>query len=165
MRTLYEINKDIEQCIMNGTDFETGEFTAFDELDQLQMEKDAKFEGVALFIKENRSVADAIKNEIDTLKKRMDKLNRNADGAEGWLAINLAGQKFSTPKVECSFRRSESVECDDDFCKYAYDTAQYDFITHTETDKPNKAKIKAFLKSGGTLEHCQLVEKQNISVR
>ena len=95
----------------------------------------------------------------------MDKLNRNADGAEFWLAQNLNGQKFSTSKVECVFRRSEAVECDETFCQYAYDIGMYDFITRKETVTPNKTKIKAFLKNGGTLEHCQIVEKNNMTVK
>ena len=165
MRKLYEINEDIERCIMEGTDFETGEFNAFDELNALQIERDAKLEGVALYIKDCRAEATAIKTELDNLKIRMDRLTRNADGAQDWLANALAGQKFSTSKVECSFRKSEAIECDDDFCDYAYGIGQYDFIMHTEINKPNKQKIKAFLKNGGELDHCRIVEKQNIQIK
>lgn len=165
MRKLYEINADIERAIMEGTNFETGEFEAPEILEMLCMERDQKFENVALFVKDSRAEAEAIKNEMATLKARMDKLNRNADGAERWLAENLAGQKFSTSKVECVFRRSEAVECDEAFCQYAYDIGMYDFITRKETVTPNKTKIKAFLKNGGTLEHCQIVEKNNMTVK
>jgi hypothetical protein len=130
------------------------------------MERDAKLEGVALFIKDTRAEAAAIEAEIKTLKERMDKLNRNADGAEMWLANNLGGQKFSTSKVECSFRKSVSVEVADDFIYWATVHGKYDLINHKETDTPDKAKIKELLKNGGNLAgKASLVEKQNITVR
>ena len=165
MRKLYEIDKDIELCIMEGTDYETGEFRDFDKLNELQMERETKLENVALFIKDSRAEADAIQAEISRLDERMEKLLRNADGAEHWLAEALKGEKFSTSKVECTFRKSTVVEVDKDFCQYAYSIGQYMFLTHHETDTPNRAKIKEFLKNGGQLEHCKLVEKNNITVR
>ena len=165
MRKFYEINADIERAIMEGTNYETGEFEAPEILEMLCMERDQKFENVALFVKDSRAEAEAIKNEIATLKARMDKLNRNADGAERWLAENLAGQKFSTSKVECSFRRSEAVEVDEIFCEWAETFEQDQFINIKHTVTPNKTEIKKFLKAGGTLEHCQLVEKQNIQIK
>lgn len=166
MRKLYEIDAAIEQCIMNGTNFETGEFLAFDELNDLQMEREAKLEGVALFVKDTRAEAAAIEAEMKTLKDRMDKLNKNADGAERWLEGVLGGEKFSTSKVECRFRKSVSVEVADDFIYWATVHGKYDLINHKETDTPDKAKIKELLKNGGNLaDKARLVEKQNITVR
>lgn len=166
MRKLYEINADIEQCIMDGTDFETGEFNAFDRLNELQMERDAKLEGVALYVKDCRAEATAIETEIKNLKARMDKLNRNADGAEGWLADNLKGQKFSTSKVECIFRKSEVVEVDDKFIEWAETFSDNsDLLTVKRTVAPNKKYIKELLKNGGEFMYARLVQKQNITVR
>lgn len=165
MRKLYEIDQAIEQCIMNGTDCETGEFKGWEELNELQMERTAKLEGVALFIKDSRAEAKAIADEIETLEKRMDKLLNNAAGAEAWLADVLKGEKFTTAKVECSFRKSVAVECEEDFAEWAVGAGLYSFVKHVETDRPDKAKIKEFLKNGGTLEKCKLVERNNISVR
>lgn len=165
MRKLYEIDKAIEDCILAGTDIETGEFKGWEELNELQMEKTAKLEGVALFIKDSRAEAKAILDEVATLEKRIDKLLNNAAGAEAWLANALKGEKFTTPKVECNFRKSVSVECDESFAEWAVGAGLYSFVRHIESDRPDKAKIKEFLKNGGQLEHCMLVEKNNISVR
>lgn len=166
MRKLYEIDAAIEQCIMNGTDCETGEFLGWDELTELQMEREAKLEGVALFVKDTRAEAAAIEAEMKTLKDRMDKLNKNADGAERWLEGVLGGEKFSTSKVECRFRKSVSVEVADDFIYWATVHGKYDLINHKETDTPDKAKIKELLKNGGNLANkARLVEKQNLTVR
>ena len=165
MRKLYEINEDIERCIQNGIDEDTGEFTAFDELSALQMERDAKLEGVALYIKDARAEAAAINAEVDALKKRMEKLIRKADGAEEWLAVNLDGQKFSTPKVECTFRKSEVVELDDDFSEWATMHPDLNLIDVQMKVVPKKAEIKKLLKADVELEHCQLVKRQNISIK
>lgn len=59
MRTLYEIDADIVNCI----DTETGEILDFDSLDALNMERDAKIEGVALYVKQLQAEAEAIKAE------------------------------------------------------------------------------------------------------
>lgn len=165
MRKLYEIDKDIEQCILEGTDFETGEFLGWDTLNELQMEREQKLENVALYIKDARAEASAIEAEIATLNKRYRKLKNNAAGAENWLAEALKGEKFTTSKVECSFRKSTTVDCDEHFTEWAYGAGRYEFLTHTEFDTPDKRTIKEFLKNGGELEHCKLVEKNNLSVR
>lgn len=165
MRKLYEINEDIERCIQNGIDEDTGEFTAFDELSALQMERDAKLEGVALYIKDARAEATAIKAEMDALKKRMEKLIRKADGAEEWLATNLNGQKFSTPRVECTFRKSDGVELDDEFAEWATMHPDLNLIDVQMKVVPKKSEIKKLLKQGIILEHCRLDVRQNIQVR
>ncbi len=166
MRKIYEIDSDIERCIMEGTDFETGEFLAYDRLNELQMERDATLEGVALFIKDTRAEAAAIDAEIKTLKARMDKLNRNADGAEMWLANSLDGQKFSTSKVECSFRKSEVVEVDDKFVEWAETFSDnHDLLTVKRTVQPNKKYIRELLKNGDEFMYARLVTKNNLTVK
>ena len=166
MRPIYEIDKDIEQCIVNGTNFETGEFTAFDELNELQMERDAKLEGVAVYIKDCRAEAKAIEEEIKTLTDRKKKLEKSADGASGWMATNLAGKKFSTSKVAISFRKSESVDVDEGFVDWAATFSDdHELLTRTTTFKPNKAYIAKLLKDGAEFKYARLVEKQNISIK
>lgn len=167
MRKLYEINADIEDCIFNGTDPETGEFLASDALEKLQMEWTAKIEGVCLYIKDCRAEAAAIDAEMKELEKRKKRLTRNADGAEGWVEANLKGQKFSTARVECSYRKSEQTEVAEDFCEWAYKqpTDMTDFIIHKESDAPNKPAIKKYLKAGGTLYGCEIVTNTNITIK
>ena len=109
MRKLYEINADIERCIREGTDPETGEFTAMEELEALQMEADQKIENAGLYAKDCYAEAAMIKGEIENLTKRMNKLIKNADGISDWLTYQLQGVKFSTPKLDIGFRRSSVV--------------------------------------------------------
>ena len=64
--TIYEIDNEIMNCV----DMETGEVIDTDKLNDLQMERDAKIENVALWIKELKAEAEAIKNEKQALADR-----------------------------------------------------------------------------------------------
>lgn len=167
MRKLYEINEDIERCIREGTDPETGEFTAIEELEALKMEADQKIESAGLYAKDCYAEAAMIKTEIDNLTARMNKLIKSADGISDWLTYQLQGVKFQTPRLDIGFRRSVAVECDEDFCAWAYETGNNDLVTHKEviTDAPNKTAIKKFLQSGGELPKARLEIRQNISIK
>lgn len=59
MATLYEIDEEILNCV----DQETGEIIDPEKLAQLQMDFDKKVEGIALWIKNLLSDAEAIKAE------------------------------------------------------------------------------------------------------
>ena len=66
MRALY----DIDQAILDCVDMETGEILDSDRLTALQMEREAKLEGVALWVKDLKAEADAVKAEADKLTAR-----------------------------------------------------------------------------------------------
>ena len=166
MRKLYEIDQEIENLIASGIDPETGEWTLDESaLEALQMEREQKIENVMLFYKDLSADISAIDDEIKNLEVRSDRLAKQREGLKIWLNNALAGQKFSTARCEATFRKSESVEVGDDFCAWADQYEQDDYITIKHTVSPNKTAIKKFLKSGGELPYCQLVEKQNIQIR
>ena len=154
MATLYEIDEEILNCV----DMETGEIIDVERLGQLQLARDDKVEGIALWIKNLISDADAIKSEEEKLAQRR-KVNENkAKNLKEYLSKFLGGQKFKTPKVSISYRKSESVEVtdisklDDDYLKFAEPTV-------------DKAKVKKALKAGTALWGVALVENQNIQIR
>ena len=66
MATLYEIDEEILNCV----DQETGEIIDPEKLAQLQMDFDKKVEGIALWIKNLLSDAEAIKAEKNKLADR-----------------------------------------------------------------------------------------------
>ena len=66
MRALYEIDNEILACV----DAETGEILDTERLDALQMEREAKLEGVALWEKDLTAEANAVKEEADKLMAR-----------------------------------------------------------------------------------------------
>lgn len=154
MATLYEIDEEILNCV----DMETGEIIDVERLGQLQLAHNDKVEGIALWIKNLLSDANAIKEEEDKLAQRR-KVNENkAKNLKEYLSKFLNGQKFKTPKVSISYRKSESVEVtdisklDDGYLKFAEPTV-------------DKTKVKKALKAGTVLQGVSLVENQNIQIR
>lgn len=73
--TLYEINNAILECV----DMETGEIIDSDKLSELQIALDEKIENVALWIKDLKAEAEAIKKRptlSPSLKKSLRKQGR-----------------------------------------------------------------------------------------
>lgn len=169
MRKLYEINKSIEDLLNAVTDPETGEIVDPDALDDLLMEREQKIENVALYAKDVNAEWVAITHEIMILQQRADRLKKTEDGLKAYLTNALEGQKFSTPKCMISFRKSESAEPDDEFIEWASDinncALHFLRIKETKSVTADKEAIKKYIKSGGTLEHCRLVTKNNISIK
>lgn len=167
MRALYEIDAD-QQKALNDIDQETGEWLGAEAFEALQQERNTKLEGVALSIKIDDADIASIQREIETLTKRVERIQKGRDGKAEWLKNVLQGEKFSTSKCEVKFTRSQSVQIDDEeaFCKMCYETGNNDFVTHKEviTDKPNKANIKKFLNSGGELDGASLQINLNMKV-
>ena len=98
---------------------------------------------------------------MESLEKRLDYKFNNIK----YLKNALDGQKFETGKVAISYRKSTKVEVDGDFINYAKEEELYDFYTQNITYKPDLKAIKNHLKQGGTLDHCQLIENNNIQIK
>ena len=94
MRALYEIDQDILNCL----DMDTGEIIDVDALTALQMEREAKLEGVSLWVKDMAAEAAAVKEEADKLLARKRALDNKIAALKSWLLIALDGQKLKTPR-------------------------------------------------------------------
>jgi hypothetical protein len=158
MASLYEIDQQILACL----DPETGEIADPEMLDALMMERDAKIESVACWIKNLESDALAYKAEKEAFADREAAAKKKVESLKGWLAHALEGQKFSTVKCAVSFRKSESVELEEAF-DVAHIPAEY--LSIKTTYSPNKTAIKAAIKEGKEIAGCKLVEKLNASVK
>lgn len=158
---LYEIDQAIMACL----DLETGEILDSARLDELQMERTAKLEGVACWVKNLEAEADAIEKEKKALMQREKAARNKAESLKRWLAEALQGEKLNTAKAFVSFRKSEAVEFanQDLFVIWAAENHN-DLLTYKQPE-PNKTAIKQLLKAGGKLPGAQLVEKRNISIK
>lgn len=154
MATLYEIDAAIVDCV----DEETGEIIDEEKLNSLLMERSAKLEGVALWIKNLDSDAAAIRAEREALEKRQKAAENKAASLRIWLANALSGQKFSTARVAISYRKSVSTVVDSESVAKKWCRKK---IIYT----PDKAAIKEALLSGMKIKGCRLVEKQNIQIK
>lgn len=161
--TLYEINAELEALIAESIDPETGELTIDPEkLDELNIQRDEKIEGIALYIKDLKAEAAAIKAEMDNLKARHDAAKNKAERLTEYLKINLNGEKFSTAKVAISYRNSTSVDINPDVFFARSVNAKYFRLRDPEADK--KA-ISDALKAGASIEGAVLVTKNSINIK
>ena len=153
--TLWEIDQGIMACL----DAETGEIIDPEKLTALHMEREAKLENVALWIKNLRADAAAIKAEKDALAKREKAASKKAEDLENWLLQALGGQAFQTAKCAVSFRRSTMVNVLD----LSHVPAEY-LKVKTEYS-PDKNAIAAAINAGQEIGGCTLVENLNISIK
>lgn len=163
--TLYEINAAIEDAFERAVDPETGEILddqAKAELDGLQMYLEDKIEGIALWIKNLKADAEALKAEKMAFAKRQTAAENKAKSLEKYLAYALGeGNKFQSARVAIGWRKSDTVEL-------AEGATVYDIDTHyVKTAEPtlDKAAIKKALKAGENIEGVVLVEKQNMQIK
>lgn len=154
MATLYEINEEILNCV----DTETGEIIDAEKLSQLQMDFEDKVEGIALWIKNLLSDASAIKAEKDKLNERQKVCENKAKNLKEYLSGFLAGDKFKTPRVAISFRKSESVNVSD------IGKIPEEYLKHKDPE-PDKTAIKAAIKMGKIIDGAEIVVNQNIQIR
>ena len=111
--TLYEINAELEKLIANSIDPETGELMIDPEqIDALNMARDEKIEQTALYIKNLKAEADAIKTEIDNLKARHDAAKNKAERLTAYIKDILPERNFRPrrwPSATAARRRSRST--------------------------------------------------------
>ena len=154
--TIYEIDNAILECI----DMETGEIIDIDKLNELELERESKIEGVACWIKELKAEAEAIKAEKKVLANRQKVAENKAESLKKWLGYVLDGKKFSTAKCAVSFRTTESVEVTTEGLENLMRDGKDDLLTY-KTPEPNNTAIKQAIKDGLSVAGVQLV--QNIS--
>ena len=156
--TLFEINKAILEFDYE-IDEETGEILNAEALDALQLARDEKIEGVGLWIKNLTAEAEAVKKEKDAMAERQRRLEKKAESLKDYLAYALQGEKFSTPRIAISWRKSESVLIPDE--------ALLDdrFVNITMIKKPDKKLIKDTLKAGREVPGAELITKQNLQIK
>jgi hypothetical protein len=94
VRALYDIDQEILDCV----DMETGEILDADRLDALQMEREKKLEGVALWVKDLNAEAEAVKAEADKLTARKKSLDNKVTALKKWLLLALNGEKLKTAR-------------------------------------------------------------------
>ena len=157
--TIYEINEQILNCI----DLETGEIIDIDKLNELELERDAKIENVACWIKELKAEAEAIKAEKLALAERQKVAENKAESLKKWLAYALQGEKFKTAKCSVSFRKTESVEVTDEGLSNLM--KEHDELLTYKAPEPNKKAIKDALKDGLNVEGVQLVQNTSTIIK
>ena len=167
---LYEIEKKLYELLENGfneecIDLETGEIDQDKVnklLDELNEGIDEKVENIGCYIKDLEADIDAFKKEEESLAERRKAKERKLDSLKVFLTdVMIRNNKtnFETAKVRLGFRKSESIEVDENI---KLDEKYY--ITKIE-QKIDKKFLKEELKSGVVIDGVKLIEKQNLQVK
>ena len=162
---LYELNHEIAQIESQYMDFaesNEGDVTDFPmqaALDNLEGEREEKIINLALWFKNCGAEESAIAEERKKLQAREKTLKSRQD----WLKTILAhevkeGEKLKDPRVNISWRASESVEV----------TIEPDLLpTEYQSIKvsADKTALKTALKSGISVVGATLLSRQNLQVK
>ncbi len=162
MATLYEINNAILECC----DTETGEILDVERLEQLQLEKVQKIEGVALYIKNLDAEASALKAEEAALAERRRAKENKAKRLKEYLTNALNGQKFETTRVRLSFRTSTGVEIDDELALLTWlENHNLDHCIKYKLPEISKVEVGKLLKAGAEMPGVAFVERSNLQMK
>ena len=165
MRALYDINQDILSCV----DLETGEIIDVEKLDALQMEREAKLEGVALWVKDLKAEAEAVKAEADKLNARKKALDNKIDGLKNWLLFALGGEKLNTPRCKVYQTHSQRVVIvgeEKDLIAWLERNTEdpREFIRYKEPEL-RKDEIKKAMKDGKEIEYAKLEDTESVVIK
>ena len=168
--TLYDIDAQI--AALDGAaeddmliDEETGELISVAQaLDALRMEREAKLENVACWVKNLSAEADAIREEENRLVKRRKAAETKAANLKAWLLTAMTREdgttdKLKTGRVVVSVKRNPpSTVVDDELLPSTYKVAK---ITY----QANKDLIKRELLAGGEVPGAHLEYGRSVVIK
>ena len=168
--TLYDIDAQI--AALDGAaeddmliDEESGELISVSQaLDALHMEREAKLENVACWVKNLSAEADAIREEENRLMKRRKTAETKAANLKAWLLAAMTSEdgttdKLKTGRVMVSVKRNPpSTVVDDALLPSTYKVAK---ITY----QANKELIKRELLAGGEVPGAHLEYGRSVIIK
>ena len=164
MRALYDIDQEILDCV----DLETGEILDSEKLDALQMEREAKLEGVALWVKDLNAEAAAVKEEADKLTARKRALDNKIAALKMWLLMALDGQKLNTPRCNVYQTHNTKLNVIDEqsvvnwIQTHSREPEQYLKFTLPEI---RKDAVKAAIKDGAEIPGACLEQTESVVIK
>ncbi|MBR3393205.1 MAG: siphovirus Gp157 family protein [Firmicutes bacterium] len=163
MRALYDIDQDILACV----DLETGEILDTEKLDALQMEREAKLEGVALWIKDMKAEAAAVKEEADKLTARKKALENKMEGLKAWLLMALDGEKLKTPRCNVYQTHSQRVAVADEpkLISFLQTLEEPEKFLRFKDPELKRDEIKKALKDGTIIPGAELEETESVVIK
>ena len=169
--TLYDIDAQIaalEDAAEDDMliDEETGELVSVAQaLDALRMEREAKLENVACWVKNLSAEADAIREEENRLVKRRKATETKAENLKSWLLSAMTREdgttdKLKTGRVMVSVKRNppSTVVDDEALLPWAYKTVK-------QTVTQDKAAIKAAILAGEEVPGAHLEYGRSVVIK
>ena len=163
MRALYDIDAAILACV----DQETGEIFDPEQLDALQMERAQKLEGVALWIKDLKAEAEAVKAEADKLNARKKAIDNKVESLKTWLLYALGGEKLKTARCNVYQTHSQKVVIDDEkaMIDMLMSSPFGEKFLRMKEPEIDKNALKDSLKQGYEYEVAHLEETEGLVIR
>ena len=163
MRSLYDIDQEILDCV----DAESGEILDVEKLDALQMEREAKLEGVALWVKDMKAEAAAVKEEADKLNARKKALDNRIESVKEWLLQALNGEKLKTARCNVYQTHSQRLKVVNEtalvsFIQTLNDPGQ--FLRFPEPEL-KKDEIKKALKNDVVIPGAELEATESVVIK
>jgi predicted small secreted protein len=166
--TLYDIDNRILEIIERGfiVDEDTGEIIDSAEevnarLEELEFDRTAKIENIALYIKNMESLVVSLKAEEKALADRRRAREKRIENLKNYLTSSMVAANengIETSKVCISFRKSESVVVNEEILDRKYFNEK---VSYT----PDKTAIKKALKDGATIDGAYIETKQNLQLK
>lgn len=131
-------------------------------LDSVKMQLSEKVDNVVRYRRTMELTAEAIDNEIDRLMALRNGYLKRSDSLKNYLSYCLAKmgtQKMETPVAKLSFRKSVSVEVDDE------GRVPEKFISTKILKKVDKLAIKKAIEAGEEVGGVHLEAKQNLIIK
>jgi hypothetical protein len=157
---LYEINEQIAGLVN-----EDGEIADIEQFEALSLARDTKIENIGLWVKNLEAEATAIEAEEKALEKRRKTAENNANRLRGYISKFLNGDKFTSPRICISYRKSTAVE----FAVDEPDFIEWAAVKHPDLLKTtvavDKAAIKEAIKGGEQIDFVRLAERQNMQIK
>ena len=163
MKALYEIDQAILECV----DMETGEILDSDRLTALQMERERKLEGVALWVKDLNYEAQMVKEEADKLTARKKALDNKIASIKNWLLWALDGEKLKTPRCNVYQTHSTrlSVADEAELINAIQTLDEPERFLRFRAPELKKDEIKKALKDGWTFIGASLEETESVVIK
>jgi hypothetical protein len=163
MRALYEIDNEILDCV----DMETGEILDTEKLDALQMEREKKLEGVALWVKDLKAEADAVKAEADKLTARKKSLDNKIESIKTWLTGALDGEKLKTARCNVYQTHGQRLVVEDEerLISLLQSLNEPEQFLRFHEPELRKDEIKKAMKNGMTIPGASLEETESIVIK
>jgi chromosome condensin MukBEF ATPase and DNA-binding subunit MukB len=163
MRALY----DIDQAILDCVDQDTGEILDGDALTALQMEREAKLEGVALWVKDMKAEADAVKAEADKLTARKKALDNKIEAVKTWLLYALNGERLKTARCNVYQTHSQKLTVADEpeLVKFLQTLEKPERFLRFREPELRKDEIKKALKEDVHIPGVSLEETESVVIK
>lgn len=159
---LYKIARSIQKCFKIPTgeyvDTDTGEVFDEEYLNGLRITKTRKVENIACWIKNLQAEAEAYKKEEEAFRIRRKQAESRIESLKRYLTNWVSGEKIETDRCKVSWRKSVSVEIQDE------SRVPEDYKKEKVIINIDKVSIKKALTGGKDVPGASLLEKQNVQI-